>query len=270
MFEPITVQNFDSNYHASQEQVSAAHKMLDCVSLHDGSWVRDGDDKRTNNAAMKLDRQSSQNAAQIKKVDAELLREISSGNISPQVKADALKLHMQSRALNDNDAKGDIAAQRKDALDVKAEQEVINADTSLLRSNKLSTNLRHCLQADVQAKVQLQQNEKQDIPAEQAFLAADARDQKLNEVIIKALSGTSKNWSSSLRADMASKAGIISTRQDDLKAEPGYSKADNQDQLLNDQLNAALSRDPYLAAATKAYMKEDEAEHGSHDVKLNQ
>jgi hypothetical protein len=249
---------FDSNagnYNVAQSEAhSASQKMLTCVELHQRSSARDGNDKTINNAAMVTDKQSSENAAQIKKVDAELLLEISSGNISPQVKDEALKLHMQSRDLNNADAQGDAAAQLKDARDVQAEQKVINADMNLLRNDSISPNLRNWLQVDVQAKVQLQQNEKGDIPSEQAFAAADAKDQKLNKVIIDALSKNTpdlSSLSSSLWADGASKEGIISTRQDDLKAEPGYSKADTQDQTLDAQLNAALRMDPYLSVSRR-------------------
>jgi hypothetical protein len=249
----------DSNaghHNVSQAEAHAAsQKMLTCVELHQRSSARDGNDKTINNAAMVTDKQSSENAANIKKVDAELLLEISSNQpISAKVKDEALKLHMQSRDLNNADAQGDAAAQLKDARDVQAEQKVINADMNLLRNDSISPNLRKWLQVDVQAKVQLQQNEKGDIPSEQAFAAADAKDQKLNKVIIDALSKNSpdlSSLSSSLWADGASKEGIISTRQDDLKAEPGYSKADTQDQTLDAQLNAALRMDPYLSASRR-------------------
>jgi hypothetical protein len=238
------------------EAQSAAQKMLQCVELHNKSTSRDANDKVIDDGAVTSDKTSVSNVSETKALNLQMLELVAAGKAVPgDLKKKAVDLHMQSRGLNNDDKSGDIDAKAKDIRDMKSEQAVINSDRQLLQDNRVSDSLKELLSQDIAAKMQLQQNEKQDVTSEGRYAAADERDNKLNKVVIDAL--TSKSPLSGhllgqlLAADNGSKDNIAGLRNRDIHLEPQYSSADLKDQALNAQLNAALKEDPYLSGARR-------------------
>jgi hypothetical protein len=230
--------------------------MLQCVDLHNKSTARDANDKGINEGAVTSDKASVANAIKTKHVNQQILDLVSAGksaSISDSLKKEAIALHMQSRGQNNDDRSGDVDARAKDVRDIQSEQAVINSDRQLLQYARVPQSLKALLNGDIASKGQLQKNEKQDIGPEASYAAADDRDNKLNKLVIDALSSktpvSGQYLEQLLTADNASKDNIAALRTRDIKLEAVYSSADLQDQALNAQLNDALKRDPYLSAA---------------------
>jgi hypothetical protein len=231
------------------EAHTAAQRMLECTQLHGQSSHRDSNDQGINKSAVSSDQQNINVATAAMMVNQQILEALQANRPIPtDLRQQAIELHQQCRDLNNQGSIGDVQARSKDLQDMKSEQQAINSDSVLLKNNNLSAATRAMLSEDMASKTQLKANEQKDFAREARYMSVDDHDNKMNKLVLDALTANSPNLRQLLIADNISKTQVVNTRQADIKFEGQYNCADTRDQLVNQRLTDALTVDPYLSA----------------------
>lgn len=255
MFEPVN-NSFDrlpANQPSSDHQAHcSAQRLLECIQQQRVSNSRDESSIQNNYSSTGIEGKSIDVSTATKMVNGRILSALASGEpLSDDLKQQALDLHQRSRSLNNEDASSNYIAQAKLTRDWKSEHDAIHADRSALADGGISPMTQGRLRDDIHSKFQLQRNENELKASTGAYLNVDDRDNKMNKIVIDALTSNSPDLAKILRADNASKDEVIRTREQEMRQSQRFTSDFMHDQVVSKNLIDALSIDPYAAAARR-------------------